>query len=136
MGQSGKLQEDLPSFGPIRTKERTSVFYDNSVPSTPIHNNNNTLFNHYPSGGFFDESIPNTPVQNNVLRGSSQEQVLRFDSFSSTTTSDSFARFDSFTSSVGGTQPRSFASLDEPDPFLGTRSSQAPRHSTDSWNAF
>lgn len=84
LSSSGHVKDDLPSFGPIRTKERTSVFFDNSVPSTPLNNNyspgrisgggffdnpvSSTLLqsNFSPrrlsSGGFFDSSIPSTPL--------------------------------------------------------------------------
>jgi hypothetical protein len=123
-GQRNKLQEDFPTFGPIRTKE-TSVFFDNSVPSTPL---NNSSFNRFPSAqGFFDDSLPSTPLHNNVAsqgQGLNHDKFLRFDSFSSTTTTDSFSRFDSFNNAAAG-QSRGFTAFDE-----------TPRHSTDSWNAF
>eukprot|EP00250_Pteridium_aquilinum_P014854 c22237_g1_i1 orf=56-3061(+) len=133
---------DLPTFGPIRTKERTPVFFDNSVPSTPLHSS----FSPGPisSGGFFDDSVPSTPLYNNHATGSgsNRDHFTRFDSFSSTTSdfrpsSDSFARFDSFNHAGSGFS-QSFTSFDEHD-MLGTGplgGGQSSRRSTDAWSSF
>lgn len=134
-------EEEIPSLGPIRTKEKSSVFFDNSVPSTPLYNN--ASLGQISSGGFFDESIPSTPFHNNVSR--SQEpspDLFRFDSFSSTVndighTSDSFTRFDSFSSTASG-PARGFTSFDDSDPFAGTGpfGGQASRRNSDASSAF
>ncbi|KAI5082776.1 hypothetical protein GOP47_0002519 [Adiantum capillus-veneris] len=104
-------QDEMPSFGPIRTKENSSVFFDNSVPSTPLYNT--TSFGQSSTGGFFDESVPSTPFHNvSKIQGPSPE-LFRFDSFTSNATndightSDSFARFDSFNSNAGQASRRS-----------------------------
>lgn len=117
-------QEAFPSFAPIRTKETTSTFFDNSVPSTPLYNN--ASLGRISAGGVFDESVPNTPFHNNVSspQGSMNDNIYRFDSFSSSHndishTSDNFTRFDSF-SSTTSVQPRGFTSFDDSDPFAGT----------------
>eukprot|EP00250_Pteridium_aquilinum_P014855 c22237_g2_i1 orf=94-3177(+) len=139
--QTKDAHEEMPSFGPIRTKERSSDDFDNSVPSTPLYNN--ASLGQVSSGVFFDESVPSTPFHNNVSRGQEPSpDFFRFDSFSSNAndighTSDSFTRFDSFSSTAGG-QVRGFTSFDENDPFAGTGpfGGQASRRSSDASSSF
>lgn len=124
------FRENFPSLGPVRTKNTSSFAFDNSVPSTPLHNNAS------PAGisnaGFFDNHMPG------------REQIARFDSFSSSVNDaghppDNFGRFDSFSSVRGSGQARGFTSFDESDPFAGTGpfgTGQTPKRSTDTWSAF
>ena len=98
MLSGSEYSKDLPSFRSIQTKERSSVFFDNSVPSTPVYSN--TSPNRSSSGGFFDSHLTEDPF-------------ARFDSFSSSITSDakhstsSFTRFDSFSSYTNDAKPTS-----------------------------
>ncbi|KAH7365120.1 hypothetical protein KP509_18G009900 [Ceratopteris richardii] len=132
--------DGMPSFAPIRTKEKASVFFDNSVPSTPSQNNSS--FGQTSSGGFFDESVPNTPFNDSWKSQGHGPDFFRFDSFSSTThdtgrSSDNYARFDSFSSNAGG-PPRRLTSFDDSDPFAGTGpfGSRASRRNSDASSAF
>ncbi|MCO5561572.1 hypothetical protein L7F22_015192 [Adiantum nelumboides] len=134
-------QDEMPSFGPIRTKEKPSIFFDNSVPSTPLYNNSS--FGQSSVGGFFDESVPSTPFHNLSASQGPSPEFFRFDSFSSNATndaihtSDTFTRFDSFNSNVGG-QPKRFTSFDDSDPFgdTGPFANQASRRNSDASSAF
>ncbi|KAI5066215.1 hypothetical protein GOP47_0018839 [Adiantum capillus-veneris] len=138
---SSHEKDDLPSFGPIRTKERPSVFFDASVPSTPLHSSYSP--GPISGGSFFDDSVPSTPAYSNNASGfgSSRESLTRFDSFSSMSSdfphpSDSFARFDSFNYASSG-PTRGFTSFDEPDTLgNGAFGGQHAKHSTDTWSAF
>ena len=103
-------QDDLPSVRPIQTKERSSVFFDNSVPSTPLYNN--TSPHRSSSGGFFDSHSIGDPF-------------ARFDSFSSNIndakpTSSAYLKFDSFSGNhPAGVAQASGLSFDDNDPFSG-----------------
>ena len=124
-------QDDLPSVRPIQTKERSSVFFDNSVPSTPLYNN--TSPHRSSSGGFFDShSIGdpfarfdsfNSSAMNDVKYSSSS--LTRFDSFSSNIndakpTSSAYLKFDSFSGNhPAGVAQASGLSFDDNDPFSG-----------------
>eukprot|EP00249_Psilotum_nudum_P020764 c27837_g1_i1 orf=197-3274(+) len=133
VGAYERDQEDYRSFGPIRTKEKASISFDNSVPSTPL----------------FSVASPARPSGAEIFDENShgQDQFIRFDSFSiSHNTSrnmgrENFSRFDSFSSVQDATHSGGFASFDESDPFAGTgpfaAAGRTPSHSTtDVWNAF
>ncbi|KAH7373007.1 hypothetical protein KP509_17G032800 [Ceratopteris richardii] len=141
LSHSGHVKDDLPTFGPIRTKERSSVFFDSSVPSTPLYTSYSPVATS--RGSFFDESVPSTPASSNhgSTFGTNRGSFARFDSFSSVNSdfpnaSDSFARFDSF-NYANSTASRGFTSFEQPE-LSGTSSfgGQHVKHSTDTWNAF
>lgn len=142
MSHFDSMKADSPSASSVFEKGKKNLFFEDSVPSSPLFNSASpSRFNDgrddygFSSFGRFDSF-----ATNNSGPFPAHETFSRFDSISSSRP-ETLARFDSVSSSREFGRGRGFESFDDADPFGTTgpfkpSGGHSPKQGSDNWRAF
>ncbi|RWW53232.1 hypothetical protein BHE74_00040294 [Ensete ventricosum] len=144
MSHFDSIKADSPSASSVFEKGKKNLFFEDSVPSSPLFNSASpSRFNDGRDdyGGFSSFSRFDSFATQDSGPFPAHETFSRFDSISSSRP-EMLARFDSVSSSREFGRGRGFESFDDADPFGTTGplkpsgGGHAPKQGSDNWRAF
>ncbi|CAL9094914.1 unnamed protein product [Musa textilis] len=142
MSHFDSMKADSPSASSVFEKGKKSLFFEDSVPSSPLFNSASpSRFNDGRDDyGFSSFSRFDSFATNDSRPFPAHETFSRFDSMSSSHP-ETFVRFDSVSSSREFGRGRGFESFDDADPFSTTgpfkpSGGHSPKQGSDNWRAF
>ncbi|RRT52505.1 hypothetical protein B296_00043495 [Ensete ventricosum] len=144
MSHFDSIKADSPSASSVFEKGKKSLFFEDSVPSSPLFNSASpSRFNDGRDGygGFSSFSRFDSFATQDSGPFPAHETFSRFDSIGSSRP-EMLARFDSVSSSREFGRGRGFESFDDADPFGTTGplkpsgGGHAPKQGSDNWRAF